>query len=130
MSEGAKCAPSNPLFCCMFGCARFDYKGMVYISPCMQNPAYNAYRSHDLYCAICMNECFVGVTFLSHCGHHFHRVCLEKCLRAGIRTCPICRSPDMEGVTCTPSLSEDVYHKLLGRRYLDWWNTIPSERIQ
>ena len=126
--RGQNVPPQTPCRRYVWGCSFWLYR-RVFCGCIMLNPAYDGYRSHDMYCAICMEECFVGVTFLTACGHHFHRACLKKCERAGMWSCPICRSPDTKGVTCTPSLSEDVYYKLLGRRYLNWWHTIPSYPI-
>ncbi|CAJ1459773.1 unnamed protein product [Effrenium voratum] len=41
-------------------------------------------------CAICFSGSCDSVTA---CGHHFHRLCLEKALKAGTRGCPLCRRP-------------------------------------
>lgn len=70
--------------------------------------AYEKANSEDECCSICLSELMQGdeAREVVDCKHVFHSLCLEKWLRGGRPTCPLCRS------SVVPEIVVEEYHQM------------------
>jgi len=82
-------------------------------------------------CGLCLEKVFDGISYTELCGpnHPFHRECVDKLRKEGIRKCPICRqmSPNdidipVQEIQENIRIANEPYWRASQRRSLEDWN--------